>query len=103
MNQAIFERFLIDDSEEVAGTFARPFDLLIEAQNRRPRGEGPQKHREARWTASRFQLRVFGGASRARTGDLLAASQTLSQLSYGPWDTVKSSRSPPSPRAPSTL
>ena len=25
------------------------------------------------------------GASRARTGDLLAASQTLSQLSYGPW------------------
>ena len=24
------------------------------------------------------------GASRARTGDLLAASQTLSQLSYGP-------------------
>ena len=26
------------------------------------------------------------GASRARTGDLLAASQTLSQLSYGPWD-----------------
>ena len=26
------------------------------------------------------------GASRARTGDLLAASQTLSQLSYGPRD-----------------
>ncbi len=25
------ERFLIDDSEEVTGTFARPFDLLIEA------------------------------------------------------------------------
>src|SRR6266571_4889589 len=27
---------------------------------------------------------LFSGASRARTGDLLAASQTLSQLSYGP-------------------
>src|SRR5438874_2021997 len=29
-------------------------------------------------------LRSVHGASRARTGDLLAASQTLSQLSYGP-------------------
>src|SRR6185437_15780688 len=28
--------------------------------------------------------RLESGASRARTGDLLAASQTLSQLSYGP-------------------
>src|SRR4051812_19525428 len=27
---------------------------------------------------------LSGGPSRARTGDLLAASQTLSQLSYGP-------------------
>ena len=26
----------------------------------------------------------FGGASRDRTGDLLVANQTLSQLSYGP-------------------
>ena len=26
-----------------------------------------------------------GGASRDRTGDLLVANQTLSQLSYGPW------------------
>ena len=35
------------------------------------------------------------GASRARTGDLLAASQTLSQLSYGPVVAGKSSRASP--------
>ena len=37
---------------------------------------------------ARAASRTFdgSGASRARTGDLLAASQTLSQLSYGPWD-----------------
>src|SRR6185503_2142255 len=33
----------------------------------------------------RFVTCANNGASRARTGDLLAASQTLSQLSYGPW------------------
>jgi hypothetical protein len=33
------------------------------------------------------------GVSRARTGDLLAASQTLSQLSYGPTGDSKSSLS----------
>ena len=33
----------------------------------------------------RFLTCANNGASRARTGDLLAASQTLSQLSYGPW------------------
>ena len=32
------------------------------------------------------------GASRARTGDLLAASQTLSQLSYGPRSASLASR-----------
>ncbi len=30
------------------------------------------------------QVRESGGASRDRTGDLLVANQTLSQLSYGP-------------------
>lgn len=30
MNQAIFERFLIDDGESVTGTLAPPFSLLIE-------------------------------------------------------------------------
>ncbi len=30
------------------------------------------------------QPRVFGGASRDRTGDLLHAMQALSQLSYSP-------------------
>gem|GEM_PF-4435009 len=34
MNQAIFERFLIDDTEEVTGTFAKPFNLLMEAAGR---------------------------------------------------------------------
>lgn len=34
MNQAIFERFLINDDEEVTGTLASPFDLLIEASGR---------------------------------------------------------------------
>ena len=34
MSHAIFERFLIDDSEEVNGTFAPPFDLLVEASGR---------------------------------------------------------------------
>ncbi len=33
---------------------------------------------------TKARKRAFSGASRARTGDLLAASQTLSQLSYGP-------------------
>ena len=39
------------------------------------------RHR-ARWTCA--PGRVPGGASRDRTGDLLVANQTLSQLSYGP-------------------
>ena len=30
----------------------------------------------------------FGGASRDRTDDLLRAKQALSQLSYGPFETV---------------
>ena len=34
MNQAIFERFLINDDEEVTGTLASPFDLLIQASGR---------------------------------------------------------------------
>ena len=34
MNQALFERFLIDDREDVTGTFAKPFDLLMEAAGR---------------------------------------------------------------------
>ena len=34
--------------------------------------------------ASRFQKRIFGGARRDRTADLLNAIQALSQLSYGP-------------------
>ena len=33
---------------------------------------------------SRTSRRVSGGANRDRTGDLLVANQTLSQLSYGP-------------------
>ena len=36
------------------------------------------------YTGRGFVPAIYGGASRARTGDLLAASQTLSQLSYGP-------------------
>ena len=36
MNQAIFERFLVTDDEEVTGTLAGPFDLLIEAPGRTP-------------------------------------------------------------------
>ncbi len=31
LNQALFERFVIDDTEEITGTFREPFDLLIEA------------------------------------------------------------------------
>lgn len=34
MNQAIFERFLITHDEEVTGTLAGPFDLLMEASGR---------------------------------------------------------------------
>ena len=34
MNQAIFERFLINDAEEVTGTFGGPFGLLMEAAGR---------------------------------------------------------------------
>ena len=43
MNQAIFEQLLIDDSEEVAGTLAQPFDLLIEASG----PDGPENPRNA--------------------------------------------------------
>jgi len=46
MNPAIFERFLIADSEEITRTFAQPFDLLIAASGRVPRGS--QKRHEAR-------------------------------------------------------
>src|SRR5262249_42955966 len=31
LNQAIFERILIDDAEEVSGSLNGPFDLLLEA------------------------------------------------------------------------
>ena len=33
---------------------------------------------------TRFAILQAGGAGRDRTGDLLVANQTLSQLSYGP-------------------
>ncbi|MFN0154688.1 MAG: hypothetical protein ACKVUT_09940, partial [Gaiella sp.] len=31
LNQALFERFVIDDTEGITGTFREPFDLLMEA------------------------------------------------------------------------
>ena len=45
-----------------------------------PQRQNPRPTQEGRG----FVPDTYGGASRARTGDLLAASQTLSQLSYGP-------------------
>jgi site-specific DNA recombinase len=44
MNQAIFERFLINETEEVTGTLAGPFDLLLEAS--RPQGDESRKASE---------------------------------------------------------
>src|SRR6266576_2169872 len=45
----------------------------------------PRRPRRPLWARPAFAAwRLMSGASRARTGDLLAASQTLSQLSYGP-------------------
>ncbi len=40
--------------------------------------------RAGRIVAGHTQPAEVGGASRDRTGDLLVANQTLSQLSYGP-------------------
>jgi hypothetical protein len=36
MNQALFERLVIDDVEEISGTFKAPFDLLMEAAGIEP-------------------------------------------------------------------
>lgn len=49
LNQALFERFEIDDSEGITGTFREPFDLLIEAAGRTAHPDRPdtQKDREA--------------------------------------------------------
>src|SRR5215469_11896829 len=46
--------------------------------------EGLASSRVMRALQRRAGSRSDGGASRDRTGDLLVANQTLSQLSYGP-------------------
>jgi hypothetical protein len=51
-----------------------------------------QETQKSKWRQNRFGRSfrlhllsvVFGGADRARTGDLLVANQALSQLSYSP-------------------
>jgi hypothetical protein len=47
MNQALFERLLIDDEEGITGDLADPFDLLIKASRPAPRSrrgssQGPE-------------------------------------------------------------
>ena len=60
------------------------------SQTWRPQGDSNPRYRRERamsWASRRWgrrQERMFGGARRDRTADLLHAMQALSQLSYGP-------------------
>ena len=96
-NQAFFERIEVD-AEEISGqTLNAPYAQLaplvraLPASNGKAAGRAPTAAKKPHkgnprpaYTGRGFVPAIYGGASRARTGDLLAASQTLSQLSYGP-------------------
>ena len=98
LNQAFFERIQID-AEEISGhTLNAPYAQLaplvraLPVSNGKAAGRAPAAAKKPHngnprpaYTGRGFVPAIYGGASRARTGDLLAASQTLSQLSYGPW------------------